>query len=34
VTTPPGGTPVSLPAVSTPGEYPPGRPYPEGVDGT
>jgi hypothetical protein len=26
VTTPPGATPVSLPAVSTPGEYPPGVP--------
>jgi hypothetical protein len=33
VTTPPGAAPVSLPAVSTPGEYPPGRPQPEGVDG-
>jgi hypothetical protein len=26
LTTPPGTTPVSLPAVSTPGEYPPGMP--------
>ena len=26
VVTPPGATPVSLPAVSTPGEYPPGVP--------
>jgi hypothetical protein len=26
VTTPPGATPVSLPAVSTAGEYPPGIP--------
>jgi hypothetical protein len=34
VTTPPGAAPVSLPAVSTPSEYPPGRPYPEGVNGT
>jgi hypothetical protein len=33
VTTPAGSAPVSLPAVSTPGEYPPGRPYPEGVNG-
>lgn len=34
VTTPPGATPVSLPAVSTPGGYPPGVPQPGSVDGT
>jgi hypothetical protein len=27
VVTPPGARPVSLPAVSTPGEYPPGVPH-------
>jgi hypothetical protein len=27
VMTPPGATPVSLPAVSTPGDYPPGVPH-------
>jgi hypothetical protein len=34
VTTPPGATPVSLPAVSTRGEYPPGVPHPGSIDGT
>ena len=34
VTTPPGSTPVSLPAVSTPGDYPPGPPHPQGIDGS
>jgi hypothetical protein len=34
VTTPPEATPVSLPAVSTPGPYPPGVPHPGGSDGT
>jgi hypothetical protein len=34
VTTPPGGTPVTLPAVSTPGEYPPGVPRHGGTDGS
>jgi hypothetical protein len=34
VTTPPGSAPVSLPAVSAPAEYPPGRPHPEGIDGS
>jgi hypothetical protein len=33
VTTPPGATPVSLPAVSSPGDYPPGVPHPGNVDG-
>lgn len=33
LTTPPGATPVSLPAVSTPGEYPPGVPHPGTIDG-
>jgi hypothetical protein len=33
VTTPPGATPVSLPAVSTPGRYPPGVPHTGGGDG-
>jgi hypothetical protein len=33
VTTPPGATPVSLPAVSAPGEYPPGVPHPGGSGG-
>jgi hypothetical protein len=32
VTTPPAATPVSLPAVSTPGGYPPGVPH-RGGDG-
>jgi hypothetical protein len=30
--TPPGATPVTLPAVSTPGEYPPGVPHPGSTD--
>jgi hypothetical protein len=34
VTTPPGRTPVSLPAVSMPGEYPPGVPQPGSMDGS
>lgn len=34
VMTPPGATPVSLPAVSTPGEYPPGVPRGGGIDGS
>jgi len=33
VTTPPGATPVSLPAVSTPGAYPPDVPQPGAIDG-
>jgi hypothetical protein len=33
VTTPPGATQVSLPAVSTPGGYPPGVPQPGNRDG-
>ena len=33
VTTPPGATPVSLPAVSTRAEYPPGVPRPGSADG-
>lgn len=33
VTTPPGATPVSLPAVSAPREYPPGVPRPGSIDG-
>ena len=33
VTTPPGATPVSLPAVSAPREYRPGVPHPGGIDG-
>jgi hypothetical protein len=34
VTTPPGATPVSLPAVPTPTEFPPGVPRPGGTDGS
>jgi hypothetical protein len=34
VTTPPGTTPVSLPAVSTTGAYPPGIPRSAGMDGS
>jgi len=34
VMTPPGGTPVSLPAVSTPSEYPPGVPRSGNLDGS
>jgi hypothetical protein len=34
VMTPTGATPVSLPAVSAPGEYPPGVPRSGGVDGS
>jgi hypothetical protein len=34
VTTPPGAAPVSLPAVATPGEYPPGVPRSGGIDGS
>jgi hypothetical protein len=34
VTTPPGATPVSLPAVSTPAEYPPGVPRTRSMDGS
>jgi hypothetical protein len=34
VMTPPGATPVSLPAVATPGEYPPGVPRSGGMDGS
>ena len=33
VMTPPGATPVTLPAVSAPGEYPPGVPRPGSTDG-
>ena len=33
-TTPPGATPVSLPALSPPAEYPPGVPRSGGVDGS
>lgn len=33
LTTPPGATPVSLPALSTPVEYPPGVPHPGNIDG-
>jgi hypothetical protein len=33
VVTPPGGTPVSLPAVSTPGEVPSGVPRSGSMDG-
>jgi hypothetical protein len=33
VTTPPGATPVSLPAMSTPREYPPGVPRSGSIDG-
>jgi hypothetical protein len=32
VTTPPGATPVSLPAMSTPGEYRPGVPHSGSID--
>ncbi|MGH2984244.1 MAG: hypothetical protein ACRDK5_08330 [Solirubrobacterales bacterium] len=32
VITPPGATPVSLPAVSTPGEYPPSVPHSGSLD--
>ncbi len=34
VTTPPGSTPVSLPALTTPGEYPPGVPRSGAMDGS
>jgi hypothetical protein len=34
VMTPPGATPVTLPAVPTRGEYPPGVPRGEGIDGS
>jgi hypothetical protein len=34
VSTPPGATPVSLPAVSTAGDYPPGVPRPGSADGS
>ena len=34
VTTPPGSTPVSLPAISTPAEYPPGVPRSRAIDGS
>jgi hypothetical protein len=33
VMTPPGATPVTLPAVSAPGEYAPGVPRPGSTDG-
>jgi hypothetical protein len=32
VTTPPGATPVSLPAMSTPRAYPPGVPHSGSID--
>jgi hypothetical protein len=34
LTSPPGSTPVSLPAVSTPAEYPPGVPRSGAIDGS
>jgi hypothetical protein len=34
VMTPPGSAPVSLPALSTPGEYPPGAPRSGAMDGS
>lgn len=34
VTSPPGSTPVSLPAISTPAEYPPGVPRSRAIDGS
>jgi len=32
LTTPPGATPVSLPAVPTPAEHRPGEPHADGMD--